>query len=600
MKGDITKIYGVDLVGSQDPNALVRTDDAVGLNVTVGASEITSDFDNCYPWSDIEEVTDQFGNVFIKIPKFYSKITEFSGRKYWHQLSGTQHEGFDTLFKIGERELDYVMVGKYEGSGSKEMIYSKSGQKPLVQITMDDFRNGCKANGEGYQQYDLLIDLIIKELWLVEMATTNCQSIMYGYANSNSSQINTGTTDSVATPSGSPVSNTDGKHACKYRGIENPWGDIKTWCDGISFNGNSVYVCTEPTAYSAGKTTEPYKYYGKRSEGHSYVKSFGPLTTGSLIQYNQWISEYVDSDTSDGTYFSDYVWTHNTEAEGKGTILCCGGYMNYDTMAGLWCYDGGRVASFSHFAIGGRLCYKPPIPVALSDFFNVNRNRINCVIKTTNSVQQERLGLSVFPLAATVNQEAFYLQPDSWVDDKTGDLIKKENTQREYLNYPHPFDLDTGEELTGYTHINDSINTKASREIGVCCLQSQPVASPRQYNVWTDLKRTQIETPAGFRVVQTQEPATWDDTKYWVEGWDAKTDTHMVQVKRHPQLTNKTLKIDCYMKNIDDLYTGLETCTLLYEDDPKNNSGTWYLKKPDGSTYITLKVTQTQKQEGQS
>ena len=36
MKGDITKIYGVDLVGSQDPNALVRTDDAVGLTITVG------------------------------------------------------------------------------------------------------------------------------------------------------------------------------------------------------------------------------------------------------------------------------------------------------------------------------------------------------------------------------------------------------------------------------------------------------------------------------------------------------------------------------------------------------------------------------------
>lgn len=598
MKGDITKIYGVNLVGSEDPSALLRMDDAVGLKITVGTSEITSDFDSCYPWSDIEEVTDEFGNVFIKIPKFYSKITKNSDGTYKHQLSGTKHEGFDTLFKIGERELDYVMVGKYEGSGSKEMIYSKSGQKPLVQITMDDFRNGCKANGEGYQQYDLLIDLIIKELWLVEMATTNCQSIMYGYANSNSSQINTGATDSVATPSGSPVSNTDGKHACKYRGIENPWGDIKTWCDGISFSSKRVYVCTDPAFYSAGKTTEPYKYYGNRPPYPSYVKSFGPLTEGSLIQYDKWVSEYVDADTSDGTYFSDYAWTRSADRE--GTILCCGGYMNYDTMAGLWCCDGGQVASYSHFAIGGRLCYKPPIPVALSDFFNVNRNRINCVIKTINSVQQERLGLSVFPLAATVKQEAFYLQPDSWVDDKTGDLIKKENTQREYLNYPHPFDLDTGEELTGYTHINDSINTKASREIGVCCLQSKKVASPGQYNVWTDLKRTQIETPAGFRVVQTQEPATWDDTKFWVEGWDAETDTHMVQVKRHPQLTNKTLKIDCYMKNIDDLYTGLETCTLSYEDDPKNNAGTWYLKKPDGQTYITLKVTQTQKQEGQS
>ena len=125
------------------------------------------------------------------------------------------------------------------------------------------------------------------------------------------------------------------------------------------------------------------------------------------------------------------------------------------------------------------------------------------------------------------------------------------------------------------------------------------VPKTNQYNVWTDLKRVQVVTPAGPRVVQTNEPAKWDDTKYWVEGWDKTTDTHMAQVKRHPQLTNKTLNIDCYMTNIDDLYTGLETCTLSYEDGPDGNSGTWFLKKPDGSTYITLKVTQTQKQEGQ-
>ena len=235
--------------------------------------------------------------------------------------------------------------------------------------------------------------------------------------------------------------------------------------------------------------------------------------------------------------------------------------------------------------------------VTQSFSFNPSRNRLKCTVKN-NYTMLDCAGLSMFPLATT-NKEAFYLQPASWADSETGDLTKYGNTELEYLNYPHPFNPNTGEELTGYTHINDSINTKASREIGVCCLQSQPVASPGQYNVWTDLKRTQIETPAGFRVVQTQEPATWDDTKFWVEGWDKNTDTHMVQVKRHPQLTNKTLKIDCYMKNIDDLYTGLDTCILSYENDPDDNSGTWYLKRGD-TKYITLKVTQTQKQEGQS
>ena len=47
MKGDITQIYGVGLVGSKEPNALVRTDDAVGLKMTVGVAEIRREVDKC-------------------------------------------------------------------------------------------------------------------------------------------------------------------------------------------------------------------------------------------------------------------------------------------------------------------------------------------------------------------------------------------------------------------------------------------------------------------------------------------------------------------------------------------------------------------------
>lgn len=346
--GELDKIYGVDLVGLANPNALTRTDDAVGLNVTVGTSEITSDFDNCYPWSNIEEVTDDFGNVFVKIPKFYSKITKNADGTYKHQLSGTKHEGFDTLFKVGAKEIDYVMVGKYEGSGSSSIVWSKPGETPLVAITMDNFRNGCKAHGAGYQQYDFLIDLIIKELWLVEMATTNCQAKMYGYANGNSSKISTGKTDTVATPTGSPVSNTDGNHACKYRGIENLWGNIFKWCDGISFNGTSVYVCTVPTGYSAGATTGHYEYYGTCASSDGFVKTVAPLAEGSLIQY----VTAVGADES--SYYCDNSWK-------GGAVLACGGRWDGGASAGLWCWYGGGSASAHLGDIGGRLCYKPTV-----------------------------------------------------------------------------------------------------------------------------------------------------------------------------------------------------------------------------------------------
>ena len=344
------RIYGVDLVGSQDPNALVRTDDAVGLNVTVGTSEITSDFDNCYPWSDIEEVQDKWGNWFVKIPKFYSKITKNADGTYKHQLSGTKHAGFDTLFKVGNRTIDYVMVGKYEGTyarGETRIGSVARDEYFIIDLSMDACRERCKENGTGYQLYDFMIDLIIKELWLVEMATTNCQSIMRGHIKNGTSSP--GETDSVTTPSGSPVSNNDAEHACKYRGIENLWGNYREWCDGISFSGTSVYICTEPSAYATGKITDEYKNYGTRPSSDGFVKTVAPLAEGSLIQY---VTEIGGSNT---TYYCDYARNDNT-------VLICGGGTAFPDHGeeGLWCWRGNE-ASGSYGHANGRLCYKPPV-----------------------------------------------------------------------------------------------------------------------------------------------------------------------------------------------------------------------------------------------
>ena len=343
------KIYGVDKVGSSSPSALVRTDAAVGLNVTVGASEITSDFDRCYPWSDMQEVTDEHSNVFIKIPKFYAKITKNTDGTFKHQISGVRYEGFSTLFIDGAgNELDYILVGKYEGSGTASRIYSQSGKTVLVNITLDNFRTGCKANGAGYQQYDFLIDLIIKELWLIEMKTTDSQSVMKGFtASSNSAAITTGHTDTVKTPSGSEVSNTDGQHACKYRGIENLWGNVYKWCDGISFSSEKVYVCYDPTQYADGKTTSPYVYQGNRTTSSGNITKIEPLGRHPLIQYATAGSGYTFT-----TYYCDPSYS-------GGSALSVGGVWGGGAVVGLWYWGGGVSPSSAAPYLGGRLCYKP-------------------------------------------------------------------------------------------------------------------------------------------------------------------------------------------------------------------------------------------------
>lgn len=352
------KIYGVDKVGGS-ATTLTRTDDAEGLSYSVGNSEIRSDFDRCYPWSEMHEYVDSLGNVFVRIPKFYTKITQNNDGTFKHQISGVRYSGFTTLFVDGKgNELDYVLVGKYEGSGSAAQVFSKTGQTVLVSITQANFRKGCQANGEGYQQYDYLIDLIIKELFMIEFATTHTQSIMYGYAaGSNTAALITGHTDAIKTPSGSANSehgedcvtcNTDGEHACKYRGIENLWGNTWTFVDGIAFSKEKVYVCTDPTAYESGKTEAPYFYMGDRCTTGGYAKTIAPLDKNPLMLFTKSVGG------SATTYYSDYYYY----ADG-GQILFVGGAWSYGVNVGLWSWRGSLDVGLASSAYGGRLCYKP-------------------------------------------------------------------------------------------------------------------------------------------------------------------------------------------------------------------------------------------------
>ena len=126
------KIYGVDKVGSSTPSALTRTDDAVGLSYTVGTTDIVSDFDRCYPWSDMQEVTDASGNVFIKIPKFYSKITKNSDGTYKHQISGIRYLVFERCL-LTARETNSITFSSAntKGAGRRRVCTRNRAQRYL-------------------------------------------------------------------------------------------------------------------------------------------------------------------------------------------------------------------------------------------------------------------------------------------------------------------------------------------------------------------------------------------------------------------------------------------------------------------------------------
>ena len=183
-------IYGVYWDKGPDPT-LIRTHDAVGMEAAVGVEGewVHNDFDRAEIFGEMGPVTDDYGNVFIRIPKFYIRKTDGPGYKTW-AVSKHQYPGFyrPWCFWDFERgvELPYVDVGKYKASlGSGNRLESKPDTHPLVNANVVTFRSYARNNNaggrKGYQQLDIHVYDVLQTLMYIEFATLNLQSVMQGF-----------------------------------------------------------------------------------------------------------------------------------------------------------------------------------------------------------------------------------------------------------------------------------------------------------------------------------------------------------------------------------------------------------------------------------
>lgn len=184
------KIYGASWGKVASPT-LTRTDAAVGLvaNVGVDSSVVTNNFDTAEIYRNITEVTDTYGNIFVRIPKFYIRKTDGVNLKTV-QISKTKRPSFYLPWCFWDftnnRELPYIDIGKYKATkdGSSK-LESKPNLYPLTNDNIVNFRTYAKSNNAGgllgYQQLDLHVIDVLQTLFRVEFATLNSQAIMQGF-----------------------------------------------------------------------------------------------------------------------------------------------------------------------------------------------------------------------------------------------------------------------------------------------------------------------------------------------------------------------------------------------------------------------------------
>jgi len=369
------KLFGARWNKTLSPTALTRLHDSAGFTFTpsVGSTPGASDFDTQPVYRDIRlcnvadgqvtyyddepgfSRTPVAGDVMVEIPRYYYKIEDtptyrdylISDKPLDGFLVSPRHAPHDG-FPEGH---DKIYVSAYTLNSAYRSV---SGNQSLANITRAAARAGCSARGADYWQYDFATYWTINLLYLVEVADWDSQAAVgRGVADWDSQTtvgqgaIDTGGADNIPWHSGIP-DGTDGKTAVKYRHMENLWGNINSWCDGINFNDATSYICLDPINYADDTDVNYTQLSYAKPVANGVIKKLGIDPTLPFAQI------CTDATGAYGTFVPDYY----NRGSGWRVLVISAGH-NSGNGAGLF-YTNTSVASiYTNYTLAARLILLP-------------------------------------------------------------------------------------------------------------------------------------------------------------------------------------------------------------------------------------------------
>jgi hypothetical protein len=395
------KIYGLEWDSTTDTyvrlgNAKGKIAQAYSPNNTTP----TNDFNSIFPWSQIRRcnladdgtVNAYFGDVgyiedgsngqvMVEIPKFYYK-REWDGVKRRWYVSDKEFDGYALLangtsvhpaFIRNAVTQDNIYVSAYEGCAydvsatdyitndaqtvdftttTGDLLSSIAGVKPISGLTQDltigKSRIIAQNRGTSWQLLDFWSASAIQTLLLIEYGTFNSQAVIgQGVVNKASGTVNeaenTGATTTLG--NGSGYLGTNGLSSVTYRGIENFWGNIWFWVDGINIKADRQPWVAD---------------YNFASDTFSGVYTDTGLTLPSSNNYVRNLHDfdgYLPSEVVSGsgsTFVTDFYF-QNT----GNRVALLGGRWSDGLRAGTWCWGFADDSSIRDRTRSARLAFLP-------------------------------------------------------------------------------------------------------------------------------------------------------------------------------------------------------------------------------------------------
>ena len=351
------------------------------------------------------------GQVMVELPLHYARfetdgnkrrvlLSEFPlpgykqiPLKYVSAYEATVQRSTNILCSVVNDSADYRGGGNnaaYDGT------YRSFLRRPATSISRTNFRAYARKRKPSTTEWNCMTYDVQKELyWLfvVEYATLNSQAaynaqltaegyrqggLGAGVTTWDGTSWNTfngyfpfvpcGHTDSLGNGTGVvayTVANDDASitktfDVPRYRGIENPFGHIWQWTDGINvrISPNSptgdglskVFVCEDPSKFK-DNGYDGYSHVGNEARNEGYVKEVFFGEGGEIMPS-------ICSGAGTTTYFCDYHYTNIPAAETLRGVLF-GGYAYIDASAGFAFTNSTHAPSAANSNFGSRLCFLP-------------------------------------------------------------------------------------------------------------------------------------------------------------------------------------------------------------------------------------------------
>ena len=312
------------------------------------------------------DITTLGNDVMLEIPRMGTNCMWLDGNRLKITITTAPNRaGYDyRAFSLHKyNDCDKIYIGRYHACLNNNKMYSSSGKTPMVSETLTQHRTYATNRGVGYTDIGICDDILLQCLYLLIVKNFNSQSAVgKGIVNTNAKH-NTGEANAFGWLNGGSSNRTDGNTAVCCLGLENFWGNIWVWEDGIiktPVSGNNLQQTITMAQYADQYNSNGTGYEIITTQTYAQIANYYQTGfMGRVAGVPKFIflpnsSTVSASGRGESTYMCDW---HHIELSAI-TISYFGGYWDNGSRAGAFNRSLDHAPSTAAGNVGSRLVYK--------------------------------------------------------------------------------------------------------------------------------------------------------------------------------------------------------------------------------------------------